>query len=70
MYNKAWLIPFDEGPLGIGYERDDGIRGFIRVDRSGHPELPKLMNKLSDTDLHKLEARLSNVIPFPGAGAR
>ena len=64
-YTKAWVIPYEAGHLGIAYERDDGLQGFIRLDRSGHPDLPELMKKLSDEDLHKVEARLRNVIPFP-----
>lgn len=66
-YTKAWVIPFDEGHLGIAYERTDGVQGFLRLDRSGHPDLPELMKKLSYADLRRVEERLSNVVPFPGS---
>ena len=63
-YTKAWIVPWDAGQIGIAYEREDGIDGFLRLDKAGHPELPKLMRLLSDADLREVETRLKNVIPF------
>ena len=64
MYKKAWLTPMDDSSIGIGYVRDDGTHGCIRLTSAGHPDLPKLMKILSDEDLHIVEASLKNVVPF------
>lgn len=64
MYKKAWLTPLDDSSIGIGYVRNDGTHGCIRLTSADHPELPKLMKLLSDEDLHIVEARLRDVLPF------
>jgi hypothetical protein len=64
-YTKAWVTPHDQGYISIAFERDDGLKGFMRVDRKGHPDLPQLMALLNPKDRQRVEERLSNVIPFP-----
>ena len=64
MYKKAWLTPLADSSIGIGYVRDDGIHGCIRLTSAGHSDLPKLIKLLSDEDRRKVDERFSNVIPF------
>lgn len=63
-YTKAWLTQENDGSIGIAYERSNGVEGCMKLTRTGDPELSKLMQLLSDADLHTVEQRLRNVIPF------
>jgi hypothetical protein len=60
MYSKAWVIPWENGRLGIAYERDDGLQGFTRV----YAENLELITLLSDEDLRKLK-EMNDGIPSP-----
>lgn len=68
MYEKAWVVPFDDQSLGIAYKKTGGLEGFMRLGKSGHPDLPALMQLLSDEDLETLHRKINNVIPFARPG--
>ena len=61
-YTKAWVIPWEAGRFGIGYERDDGRHGMTCV-YPNHPDLMELITLLSDADLRKLQ-EMHDGIPF------
>jgi hypothetical protein len=53
-------VPWENGRLGIAYERDDGLQGFTRV----YAENLELITLLSDEDLRKLK-EMNDGIPSP-----
>jgi hypothetical protein len=65
MYTKAWVIPWTDGPLGIGiaFLRDDGLKGLTTFHEPFHPDLLELITLLNDADLKKVKERLPDVIP-------
>ena len=65
MYTKAWLIPWSDGPLGLGiaFKRDDGWEGTTSFREPFHRDLLELITLLNDADLRKIKERLPDVSP-------
>lgn len=69
MYKKARIIPWTDGPLGIGiaYQRGDGLQGATSFHEPFHPDLLELITLLHDADLRKVKERLPDAIPSTGS---
>lgn len=62
-FEKAWIIPWSEGRIGVAFRTGTGGQGnreFLEND----PDAPELRSALSSEDKRTLEEHLHRVMEF------
>ena len=68
-FEKAWIIPWEAGKLGVAYKTEYGGQG-MRMLLENDPDRPALIAAMSDEDRKKVEEHFQKVVELRVPGPR